>query len=581
MSNHIYFFVVTMEKKRGLKNNSKNTQVPFFNSLSTKNKIIYLYKQIHPEINMRNFHINNYSFIDLDVLIAYISEEMRVNGEENVSNWDKQKPPDKKIINALKYSDLELSSPSLRYNLLPRAVLGHAREGHSLFRKRKKSNKYPNVSLNDIIKKEVLQELKNDSEKSIYKTTNQYLTESQDFINSIVDFLTIAINSYKNISLADSKGQPILGLDPSLELELNPIAVLKGYYFGAHFDNYQDIRKPAEERYGLPYGGGTSQLINLDKLKKTGISLEELAKGNFSDEVLNAQPSEKISNALKKLRIIKKRKRVDYTKAKSWRNLLNKYGTNITPNHNKKYLQQYIRTAKGRGGADDVLIRLAAFIDFDYRYKTRDSAWYNGLQIGAQLADFVDTLEKAASYYLPDGQDESSAKYIEQKWLRKARNDPEYRKIFKIKKEDLKENKFVLVDKEQIIRLTALGINPKKGQIHSSARYFLREQEVANEDLDNSLTGKSADKYTTNTITQEMLYMQDKLSKMGVNMADKKGNFPIKGKLCENSDILIGFHKIPLKMFISYMDENVIPYAKTVSFKQDELKDSFLRELYK
>ncbi len=503
----------------------------------------------------------NIPFLDSLIIEEYLYEKIEHKQANNSRSWhSKVARPSELMIDLQESASLPVSSPILRYNLIPRAVVGHATEGHVMFSENHGFGKRVNTSLEDIISDEVLRALTKEDGSSAYSGREEFLTETQELINSIANLLTRSVNTYdKTIRATDEEGKPILGLGFLKNVDLNPQALLTGYYFGAHFDDYKDIRKEAERLHGLNYGGGETYLVDRELAAGLGIDLKEFTSGDYTDEVLKVQPFEKRMNIFKNIGLVKDMSGIDFAKTKNWEEVLEQ-GENMIDNN--LHIQQYIREKKGKGGSDDVLIRLASFLKYNGNYKSKNSAWYNGLQVGAQLADFVDTLEKATAIYIPHGMDNGLAKFIEQKWLDKARNDPTYRKVHNIKPGQLEKEEYALVDKKELVTLTALGINPRT-QIHSSARYFLKRQEIP------GLTATDTAEYTT-TIEQEFLYMQKKLEDLGCNMNNIHGKPSLEGELYENSGILIGFNRQPFKYFMTHFENNVLPFAlrKTVPKKQ-------------
>lgn len=555
------------------------------------NKLEIIQSRIRPElpISMIKIKKENVPYLDTRVLVEYMRQEIKVNGVNNRKTWESYKASKDEIITDIELDDVIISSPELQNNLKLRSTAGHAREGHVYFKKENGGpGPKPNTTLEDIISDRVLQELVDENDQLLYRNRNEYLEETQEKINDVAKFLVNCVNSYKkSLKPIDSTGNPLLGIDFLKEFQVNPQAVLKGYFFGAFFDNYDEIRKEVEQKFQVNYGGGETYLANIKLIKKAGVHLTEFTTNNYIDEIIQEQPHNKKIKIFKDADLIINVPEPD-TKRKTWSQILEEDGIDLTKS-STNFIQQYIRTKSGRGGADDVLVRLAAFIDFNEDYKNKTAEWYNGLQLGAQLADIVDTLEKATKYFVQGGQDEVLGKFINNLWLEKT-NDRTYRNIHNINLKDIKNKDFALVDKNQIIYLTALGINPKREQIHSSVKYFLKYQEmnIPNTQLNTNkkLTFKNAQELKdfmnstsiidTTAIEQEFLYMQKKLESLGCNMRNYNGQM-LSGNLCPNSDVLIGFKRTPFKEFVSYMDNQVIPYAHKMSLKPEKEKEEFLK----
>jgi len=545
-------------------NVSTSPKIPSLDKLNKIQKNVFKEQIFQPPIIT---NLNTIPFLDLDVIIQHLTNKTLEQKLDNKMAWLSKVAESEDIAEDIHSTGFPIISKPLYDNLLVRSIVGHAANGHSWFGNEFGPGKMPNTTNENIVSNEVfnlLQEYTSATPK--YSNSSEYFNETQGFIDDIVNVLERAVNSYKKtITLNDEKKDAFLGIDLFNDIEIDPQALLKGFYYGAQFDSYEDIRKIAEEKYDLRYGGGEEYLLNKDKVINTGINLKEFSTQNYLDNMLLAQPHKKRIKLFEKMGILLANEEINFEKFDSWSSLLEKHGRDMTSKEYAGFFRQYLRTKKGKGGSDDTLIRLAAFIDFDEQYKSRGSAWYNGLQIGAQLADLIDTLEKATAYFVPGGQDVAIAKYIEQKWLKKARANKTYRQIHKIKTESLVNNEYALVNKEQIIMLTALGINPKE-EIHSSARYFLKVQ--------------NPDKHPTSTIEQEFIYMQNKLSELGIDMT-QSGEKVFSGTQCENTDVLIGFRKQPFKSFINHMDNDVFPIAKMIYSKPEPLRDKLISEIYR
>lgn len=588
-----------MVKLKNLSNTKVNKHktglaYPVLNHLTPINKLAVIYSRVRP--NFPNKMVNNIKqkdvpFLDPDVISEYLRQEIEINGKSNKKIWDHYKATSEDLITDIKLDDVLISSPKMQYNLKVRSTAGHAAEGHVYFNKNfgGSPGKKVNTTLENIISNEVLEKLFSEQNKSIYSGKIQYVEETQSFINDIANFLITCTNSYKKIlSPVTNSGEPLLGIEFFNKLQVDPQAVIKGYFFGAFFDNYDIIRKSVEEKFGVNYGGGEAYLANIELIKRAGINLSNFKSNCYNDKIIEVQPHKKKIEVLKKAKILLDIPEPNFNKF-SWEQILEKDGVDLTLPKYHNVIQQYIRTKTGRGGADDVLIRLAAFIDFDKNHKNKTAEWFNGLQLGAQLADIIDTLEKSTKYFLQGGQDETLAKFINKLWLNKIK-DTTYRQVHNINVDSIVDHDFALVDKNQIIYLTSLGINPKRTQIHSSTKYFLKYQEMTVEninlqtekklifkdgsELQEFLRGNTA--IITSALEQEFLYMQNKLETLGCNMNSKVGKKLI-GNICPTSEILIGFTKIPFREFVDYMDLNVIPYAHKMSLKPENEREEFLK----
>ncbi|PIN81503.1 hypothetical protein COV13_01000 [Candidatus Woesearchaeota archaeon CG10_big_fil_rev_8_21_14_0_10_32_9] len=567
---------------------------PLLNHLMPLNRLSIIQSRVRPDLPKsmtNNIKQKNVPFLDQDVISEYIIQEMRVNGNYNKKNWNIYKATSEDLVTDITLDTVLISSPKMQHNLKVRSTAGHATEGHVYFNKNMGGGpgRKPNTTLEDIVSNEVLRELVDERKRPIYSGKIHYMDETQSLINEIADFLVTCTNSYRKILVpTNSLGDPLLGIEFFNKLQVDPQAVLKGYFFGAFFDNYDIIRNSVEKKFGVNYGGGEAYLANIELIKRAEIYLPDFKSNHYSDKIIDVQPHKKKIEIFKKAKILFDISEPSINRL-SWEQILEKDGIDLTLPKNQNMIQQYIRTKIGRGGADDVLIRLAAFIDFDKHHKNKTAEWFNGLQLGAQLADILDTLEKSTKYFLQGGQDQALARFTNKLWLSKIQ-DRTYRNVHNITLDSNLDPEFALVDKDQIIYLTALGINPKRTQIHSSTKYFLKYQDmnVANSSLQTGqklrfkdatelqefLRGKT--KVVTTSLEQEFLYMQNKLETLGCNMKSKSGK-KLAGTLCPNSDILIGFTRTPFQEFIDYMDLNVIPYAHKMSLKPTQEREEFLK----
>ncbi|MCA9477725.1 MAG: hypothetical protein KC535_01095 [Nanoarchaeota archaeon] len=514
----------------------------------------------------------------LDELVTFMNRVYTPKHVEQIrKKWDDQVAPESQIVMDLynsNYTDIlpstflqkEGSEPKLGANLSPRTVEGHAHSGHSMFRQT-----YGNTSLFHIISDDILSQFHNSKSFAFYgietvekKTKNgfehikafsrspreHYLEETQEFINSVVSFLEDALHSRsKKMSLAPYRHLELINsFFPPYITHVDTQALLKGAIFGGNFDNYQEIRQPAEQLYGTSIGGGEEYLLHVDRAKRFGINLKDLAKATFAEEVLNFLPSVQRIALLKKLRVIKEHPLTDVDSVTSWNEILEQ-GKNMQPEH--KHIPVYIRSEKGSGVSDDAACIFVGFHDF--KPNSRYALWYDSLQRGAHLMDAVDTLEKATKFFFTEGQDKIISDYIAHQWWNKIREDATYRHAHGISLQEVEQRviddgttHFSLFPKQELIDLTAASANPTgidwgTKHIHSSVRYFL--QSVTFDSIRTQGNGRQQlELVNTNILNQEKIYAQQLFRSHGAfNSLDEEDLVP--GNLY-SSRIKIGFAQL-------------------------------------
>jgi hypothetical protein len=519
-----------------------------------------------------------------DVPIELLSTYLRITypDEERFKNtffWDLSVADNESIIHDMNttYQVSDLSPNKLRSNLVPRAVLGHSQKGHGTFSSSRIS---PNTTIDNILSDEVLIEFVNKKGKPIYTSKEEYLKETQKYINELGFLIDYATNKNDFNRIRKQINKTILGFSFAKEFPIDTYAFLKGIMFGGYFDNYPKVRKQIYNRYGVEIGGGQTRLINKNLVKGLQISITELNSGKFKDPLLKMISPEKRMELFKEIGLIKEEEEIDYKNAKSWNDVIAQ--SKRIP---EGYFQEYVRTKTGPGGSDDILCMISSYLDFEPENNYRDPLWYFWLQIGSRFGDFADTLTKASYYYLPGGQDEALAKYANTSWLKKIRENKYYasnigvnRKLLEkeLSKQGTEEFALILLDK--LIDFTATGINPSKRKfnttkhnstIHSSAKYFISKQPSSN-DYTNFNNGQIT-KGFTNTFEQELFAVFKSLKKNRANIDydDKKFIYPLE------PSVHIGFHKQPLPMVMEYFYKKIIPIVSDSKNMKKKLEKFF------
>lgn len=534
------------------------------------------------------------STLPLNFLKLFFINESNASWETtNKNKWYGRVASTRDILSDIRLQQTRLISSDLESNIRLRSIPGHAASGHKQFYQ----NPKPNTSPFDIIRRNVLKDYLNEQGQPYYQESKKisardnYLLESQRLIDTIAELLERALySSEKTIALEDSKGKPLFDF-PIFYGKVDSYALLQGYFYGGFFDNYDDIRFSVEKKYLFPVhrkaGGGEEFLLNKENVAALNLGLDELARDEYLHPLLAPLSFSTRIKLLEELNIIVPQADVDYANTSSWKDILSQ-GHSFIGDY--KHIPQYVRKVKGRGGSDDVLMCLANFIDFNPKKKSRNASWYSGLQVGAWLADFIDTIEKATAIFLPGGQDESLARYINIKWLERVRIDNAYRSLHSISLRKLehrleKEGRedFALVPKDTVVDLTAAGINPlrkyyKSGSgniIHSSENYLLRLQSV-NANLIRANRIPHVTDYITTTLEQEFLFMRNYLEKEhAISMKTKDGSYFVRGTSCSNSEVLVGFDNQPLGSVKQYMLQHIFPLVVDPNSRSEKIANFY------
>ena len=511
---------------------------------------------------------------------------------EFIKNWEAKTASDDMIARDLvlsNYSTLlpatqlkfnKMSAPRLGANLAPRTTAGHAHAAHAGFSGKKK---FTNTDLSYIITDDVLSRFNDPTGKPYYGgrsnqwvpfseykklgTTSkspkvEFLEETQDMINSVVHLFEHAINSRSKTSSLNNFRQHELinSFIPGYISKVDNLGLLVGGSFGGNFDNYTDIRKPAEGIYDVTMGGGHELLLDVEQAKRYSIGFGELASTKFEDGVLREISFEQRIELFKRLQIMQEHSLVKLDGVKSWNDVLAQ-GKDMR--NENKLVPVYVREKNGSGVSDDGACMLVALHDFKGA-KQRNGFWYDSLQRGAHLMDAVDTLEKASTYFFAEGQDQIIANYISHKWLDRVRSDKNYRRMHHINLNALEARieeegttNFALFPKQDLIDITAASANPvdkfSGKHIHSSARYFLQSVSF---DGNSSLSAgrkKATPQIESNILAQEKIFTQYMLEKLG---ADVKvdGNYLVPGNLYPDQ-LYVGFSKIPADDAFAHFEE--------------------------
>lgn len=219
-------------------------------------------------------------------------------------------------------------------NLLVQSVLGHAHEGHGVF----KGRRFVNTTMDDIA-------------RALRLDPVAVREERQALIDGVEEYCDRVLSGGDGSVLVDDDGAPLLSMG-TLAL-LPPVdgpAVLRGFYLGAMRDE-SEARIGAEKRYGFAVGGGDGYLVDLKTMVAAGLDADKLAHQDHSPEEIAR---------LREIGVIVGDEGPD--------------GDGIS--------YEYIRHRRGCGTSDDACVVICGLL--------------HGFSagIGAFLADAVDTLEK-------------------------------------------------------------------------------------------------------------------------------------------------------------------------------------------
>lgn len=254
--------------------------------------------------------------------------------------------------------------------LLMQSILGHAQNAHSVFKKR-----LPDITMDDIVEALDYKVKELWHNENIVDAREFIKNKRQQIIDAIYEWVDLAIQQKQPKALVDKSGRALAGLD-GLDKELievnNVDTLLIGILLGSKMDNYE-WRTKVRDRYGIELGGGACYAVNLDVVRRKGLTLEKLATMEWNEHEIERFKKDNliVGNGKKKI------KSSDSIKC------------------------AYIRRKKGRGVSDDCAILIAGML---YGY---DAA------LGVFLADAIDTWDKYTPYIIGNGQDEMLGDFIE------------------------------------------------------------------------------------------------------------------------------------------------------------------------
>lgn len=233
--------------------------------------------------------------------------------------------------------------------ILLQSVLGHAHEGHGVFR----GQRFPNTTMDDIV-------------RALRLNPRDVKRDRQELIDGVRAYVDRAIAGREPHALVDAAGRPLFTCSFLRMLTVAPADVLGGLYLGGLRDD-SDVRAEVERERGIVIGGGKCYLVDRERMESLGLDGEELAHGDWAPELPRFERAGLFADA-------------------------SRAGDADT-------VYQYIRHRRGPGASDDAAIVGAGLL------------WGPGVAVGVFLADAVDTLEKYVPAYAD--QDEDIALMIE------------------------------------------------------------------------------------------------------------------------------------------------------------------------
>lgn len=238
-------------------------------------------------------------------------------------------------------------------NLLIQSVIGHAHEGHGLFRGRR----FPNTTMDDIA-------------RALRLDPQAVRRERQELIDGVREYVDGVLAGGDGNYLTDKTGRPLLSMGTLPCFAVDGPGVLRGLYLGGLRDD-SGVRLGAEARYGLRIGGGESYIISLPVMDDAGLDGDKLAHEDHDEAALQ-----------------------------HFRDIGLIVADDGPDSDDTAY--QYIRHRRGCGTSDDACIVLCGLL--------------HGFSagVGAFLADAIDTLEKYVPVF--GGQDGAIAARIEREF---------------------------------------------------------------------------------------------------------------------------------------------------------------------
>jgi len=151
--------------------------------------------------------------------------------------------------------------------ILMQSIEGHAHEGHAAFH----HHQFVNTTMDDII-------------LSLGRDRKLVAHDRQLLIDDIADWVRRAIAGKAGNLLTTGDGQCLLDIGLFRQIEVEPAAVLRGFYVGGRRDDVE-VRRRVEAKYGIAIGGGRSYLVDVERMEAMGLDARALAKGEHESQL--------------------------------------------------------------------------------------------------------------------------------------------------------------------------------------------------------------------------------------------------------------------------------------------------------
>jgi len=242
------------------------------------------------------------------------------------------------------------TSQLLEELILLQSIEGHAHEGHGAFSGRR----FINTTLQDAV-------------LALGRDPVTVTEQRQEIIDEIGAWLKLAAAGKAPNLLVTPEGECLLDIGLFRQIEVEPEAVLKGFYLGGLRDN-SEVRREVEKQYDVRIGGGECALVDMAVLEEMGLDAEQLAHGEWQSGMAGFRE----------------------------RGLITEY----RENDSRRLRFLYIRHRRGGGTSDDAAILAAGKL------------FGPSAALGAFLADAVDTFEKYVPLPRYADQDDELALWI-------------------------------------------------------------------------------------------------------------------------------------------------------------------------
>jgi len=457
---------------RNRKNHSSKLD-KFSNTLPKDKKSRYQLGKTYDQPSLEDItKLHNPATVSTKVIArAIMAKETEETKRRNIAEWKAQVTPAKNAVDDSLYTigrtpTLFLNAKMNKiFNIM--AVEGHAQQGHATYRKQA----YPNTTRPDIIKaisQKGTPALKRNFANGRFEET------TQEYIDNIVETLADGLfameaarkdgKKLEKISIRGLNGISCFG-------EVSPLDGAMGFLQSTSMDT-KEIRNLVFQKYGFQMGTGESFLTNMRRSQELGINIRDMAGIRYQGdlEILNQLPSSNRLKVLENLKVIKANNLLleDIASGElTWKEV-KKYSNSSSIRKDSNYQEEYIRHTIGHGVGDDLDIFLAGFLPpsiYNEGHKESPLAVQSKI-ILALFGDQIDTLR--------GDQDSLAGTYLNGIFNKLAQN-PDFREAYDIKYQS--SGKYTLVPQDELIDFTLAGANTKRQHVHSSQRYFWKDED--------------------------------------------------------------------------------------------------------